>query len=65
MGTSHNTDQFVEECEACGCETPHTVTIQLVTESTTQQNAEYSREPYRVSRCRICGQEAVLRMNHL
>lgn len=65
MPTTPDTDDVVEQCETCGCETPHTVTIQIVTENTNQQNAEYSREPYRVSECRICGHEDTRRVNHL
>lgn len=65
MATNPRADEMVEECEVCGQETPHTVTIQLVTESTNPENSEYSREPYRISECRVCGRENALRMNHL
>lgn len=65
MPTTSNPDDMVEACEACGRETPHTVTIQIVAESTNPQPPEYSREPYRVSECCVCGHERVQRMNHL
>jgi hypothetical protein len=52
-----------EWCETCERETPHDVSIRLRTESKRPKNAEYSREPYRVSACQICGTERTLRMN--
>jgi hypothetical protein len=54
---------MTERCETCDRETSHEVSIRLRTESQRTENAEYSREPYRVSRCRICGTERTLRMN--
>jgi hypothetical protein len=53
-----------EACTDCGRETPHSVSIELRTESRKKQNAEFSREPYRVSTCRVCGAESALRMNN-
>jgi hypothetical protein len=55
---------MTERCEACGRETGHEVSIELRTESRTGQNVAYSREPYRVSTCRICGAERSIRMNN-
>lgn len=63
MASSIDEGGVVEECSDCGRETPHDVHIQLRTESRHAENAEYSREPYRVSTCRTCGAEEVLRMN--
>jgi hypothetical protein len=54
---------MTERCEACGRETRHEVSIRLHTESDRTKNAEYSREPYRVSACQVCGAEQTLRMN--
>ena len=53
-----------EDCAECGRETAHDVCIQLLTESTKAENAQFSREPYRVSTCRICGAKESLRMNN-
>jgi formate dehydrogenase assembly factor FdhD len=54
---------MTEECETCSRKTQHDVSIRLRTESQKTENAEYSREPYRVSTCRLCGTERILRMN--
>lgn len=53
-----------ERCEACGRETPHGIRIELRTESRKLENAEFSREPYRVATCRYCGDRRVQRMNN-
>lgn len=55
---------MTESCAECSRKTPHTVSIQLRTESRKAENAEYSREPYRVSVCRVCGVERSVRMNN-
>jgi hypothetical protein len=55
---------MTERCETCGRETPHDVSIQLRTESRRTENAEFSREPYRVATCRCCGAERSIRMNN-
>jgi hypothetical protein len=57
-------DDKTEACESCGRQTPHTVRIEIRTESKQQQNAAYSREPYRVAACDRCGTESALRMNN-
>jgi hypothetical protein len=65
MGAIQNgSDDMVEECLTCSRETPHSVSVQIRTESDKEENAEFSREPYRVRRCRICGEESVQRMNN-
>lgn len=64
MATRIDDDGMTEECEKCGRETPHEVSIELLTESTKEENAEFSREPYRVSTCRVCGTEMSVRMNN-
>jgi len=53
-----------EECDECSRETPHEVSIRLRTESRKEENAEFSREPYRVTTCRVCGMETLTRMNN-
>ena len=62
--TNDGSDGMTEECEECRRETPHEVSVQILTESATPENAEYSREPYRVSECRICGSRTTIRMNN-
>ena len=57
-------DDMLEPCESCGHETPHDVRIEIRTESTKRQNAEFSREPYRITTCVACGDESALRMNN-
>ena len=65
MATRLNDDGgMFEECVDCGRETPHDVAIRLLTESRKEKNAEFSREPYRVSTCRLCGRKDELRMNN-
>lgn len=53
-----------EQCSECGHETPHSVSVQILTENVESDNAAFSREPYRVSECRLCGHEASIRMNN-
>ena len=59
-----SSDGMAEECEECGRETPHDVSVEILTESASPENAEYSREPYRVSECQVCGVRETLRMNN-
>ena len=62
--TDGSADGMAEKCQSCGRETPHDVSVRILTESTAAENAEYSREPYRVSECRICGARTETRMNN-
>ncbi|MFC7203740.1 hypothetical protein ACFQJC_09450 [Haloferax namakaokahaiae] len=55
--------EFVEECPTCDAHTPHEVSIEIRTESRKRENAQFSREPYRVSRCTRCGVDRAQRMN--
>jgi predicted nucleic-acid-binding Zn-ribbon protein len=57
-------DVMTEECTECGRETAHEVCIRLLTESGKEKNAEFSREPYRVATCQVCGAEEFVRMNN-
>ena len=58
-----DTDGMTEPCEECGRETLHQVQVELRTESSKRENAEYSREPYRVATCFQCGATSAQRMN--
>ncbi|MFC4440246.1 MULTISPECIES: DUF7835 family putative zinc beta-ribbon protein [Natrialbaceae] len=62
--TSNNPGEIMEYCTDCNQNTIHTVTIQIRTESHKQENAPFSREPYRVSDCLQCGLRESLRMNN-
>lgn len=62
-GSLRGPDQFDEPCEVCGRKTPHSVHIELKTESEKRENAAFSREPYRVSTCGSCGHTTSQRMN--
>jgi len=53
-----------EECSTCGHNQPHSVSIKLVTESDKDENASFSREPYRVTECQVCGETTKTRMNN-
>ncbi|MDQ2053590.1 MULTISPECIES: hypothetical protein [Halobellus] len=55
--------ELTEYCDECGARTPHEVSIELKTESKKQTNRAFSREPYRVTKCRACGDERAQRMN--
>ena len=59
--TEHDT---FELCENCGSEMPHEVHIEIRTESSKRENAEFSREPYRISTCVACRTESAIRMNN-
>ena len=54
----------IEPCSDCGSEAPHTVAIEIRTESPDPEKAAASREPYRVATCLHCGDETTLRMNN-
>jgi ribosomal protein L40E len=56
--------ELTEQCAECGTRTPHTVSIELKTESKKQTNRAFSREPYRVTTCRTCGATGSQRMNN-
>ncbi|AHG04352.1 hypothetical protein HALDL1_12665 [Halobacterium sp. DL1] len=60
--TAPETDHH-EFCERCDRDTPHSVAIELRTESDRSENTEFSREPYRVSTCMSCDGTTALRMN--
>ena len=62
--TNDSIADLTEECPRCERQTPHDVSVEILTESTKQQNSEYSREPYRVSKCSRCGETTKTRMNN-
>ncbi|WP_076433243.1 DUF7835 family putative zinc beta-ribbon protein [Haladaptatus litoreus] len=59
-----NSNEMVEQCENCAAKTPHSVSVELVTESNKKENAAFSREPYRLTECTQCGAETRQRMNN-
>ena len=63
MATNPVQDDIVEHCSPCAEQTPHAAYIELRTESAKETNAEYSREPYRIVRCTVCGERTSQRMN--
>jgi ribosomal protein S14 len=54
-----------ERCDRCGRETPHSVSIRILTENARSENAAFSREPYRVTECEVCGASESVRMNNV
>ena len=64
MATTDNGSGMTEPCSNCERTTRHTVSVEVLTESTKPENAEFSREPYRVSECRVCGATRSTRMNN-
>lgn len=53
-----------EHCTQCEQTTPHRVSVEILTESSQVEHSEFSREPYRVSVCQVCGERTELRMNN-
>ena len=65
MATQNQSFQAItESCDECGRDTPHEVSVQIRTESQKRENAEFSREPYRVTECQVCGESSSQRMNN-
>lgn len=65
MATTDNSfDGLTERCEDCELDTLHEVSVQLRTESGKEENAQFSREPYRVTECQRCGARSSQRMNN-
>lgn len=62
--TDSRANERSEHCPTCDRETAHTVSLQIVTESDSVDNAVFSREPYRVSECLVCGETTAVRMNN-
>ena len=65
MATQPSDPESVREnCADCGGETLHDVRVEIRTESQQEENAEFSREPYRVVVCNSCESETATRMNN-
>jgi hypothetical protein len=52
-----------EYCTACEKPQPTRVSISILTENPSGKNAAFSREPYRIVECRVCGETTRTRMN--
>jgi len=61
--TDDSFDGMREWCGTCDSETLHQVSIQMRTESSETENAQFSRETYRVAECQRCGGRSSQRMN--
>jgi hypothetical protein len=64
MATTPDDPDMAEPCSTCDRETPHAVRVEILTESSQPENAAFSREPYRVSECQVCGTTTKIRMNN-
>ncbi|WP_226040424.1 hypothetical protein [Natrinema sp. DC36] len=62
--TDDSFNGMTERCDACELETLHEVSVQIRTESLKKENAQFSREPYRVRECQRCGNRSSQRMNN-
>ncbi|QSG04019.1 DUF7835 family putative zinc beta-ribbon protein [Natranaeroarchaeum sulfidigenes] len=62
--TEGSFDGVRERCDSCDVETTHRVSVQLKTESRKEENAQFSREPYRIAECQECGTRTSQRMNN-
>ncbi|WP_049970688.1 DUF7835 family putative zinc beta-ribbon protein [Haladaptatus cibarius] len=63
MKSKPDSSEMAERCDSCGNETPHAVSIEIRTENEGAKNSAFSREPYRISTCVVCGDETSQRMN--
>lgn len=50
-------------CECSETDTPHEITLRIITESPGEKFSQHSREPYRIATCQYCGIESRQRMN--
>ncbi|MCU4740813.1 hypothetical protein OB955_07285 [Halobacteria archaeon AArc-m2/3/4] len=65
MATTDNSfNGMTEHCPECELDTLHEVSVQIRTESLKKENAQFSREPYRVTECQQCGHRKSQRMNN-
>ncbi|MFB6082370.1 MAG: hypothetical protein ABEJ67_06070 [Halanaeroarchaeum sp.] len=62
-GTNRDAERVTERCPDCTEPTTHRVRVELKTESSEPENAAFSREPYRIAVCTVCGRETHQRMN--
>lgn len=64
---SHVRSQFqrmIEFCDRCDLETDHRIALELRTENEQSKKAIFSREPYRLTECTMCGYRRSKRMNN-
>jgi hypothetical protein len=66
MVTTTDTDnaELTKECDDCKRETLHIISVKILTESPKHENAQYSREPYRICECQVCEASERMRMNN-
>jgi hypothetical protein len=50
-----------EECGECDRETVHEVSVEIRTEN---PDSTFSREPYRIAECNVCGGTEEVRLNN-
>lgn len=62
--TDDSIDGMTEYCGGCDTDTLHQVSVQIRTEADSDENAQFSREPYRVRECQRCGHRESQRMNN-
>ncbi|MFC7213443.1 hypothetical protein ACFQMM_09075 [Saliphagus sp. GCM10025308] len=62
--TDSSFNGLTEYCKECDLDTLHEVNVQIRTESLKKENAQFSREPYRVTECQRCGTRSSQRMNN-
>ncbi|WP_049928797.1 DUF7835 family putative zinc beta-ribbon protein [Halopiger goleimassiliensis] len=62
--TDDSFNGLTEYCDDCELETLHEISVQIRTESVKEENAQFSREPYRVKECQRCGNRSSQRMNN-
>jgi len=55
---------MTEHCERCDRPTSHEIQVRILREAESGENAAFSREPYRISECTVCGLETTIRMNN-
>ncbi|SEA10603.1 hypothetical protein SAMN04488065_1866 [Haloplanus vescus] len=60
---SDTPDSTAEHCSACGAEQSLDISVEILTENPAGENAAFSREPYRIVECRVCGTTTKTRMN--
>lgn len=53
-----------EECDECDRETVHEISVELRTESPVLETSTFSREPYRIAECDVCGATSEVRLNN-
>lgn len=58
-----NVNDVIERCDHCSRETPHDVAISILSESDEPGKAAFSRQPYRRTQCRACGEVSLTRLN--